>query len=310
MAIYITFNHTKISMDDYYVYAHVDKDNQIPFYIGKGRERRAYSKERHDNWVYYVSKYAPDYEVKFIANKVSEFDAFEIENFFIGKLGKIHNGLGPLLNWTDGGYGEGVYIKIGFDDGKINFERCLTEYGNNLLNTDKKLMTSNKCNLFIAEITEKSIIENRQRLLKEISNVCQPRKPWIVPFCLIDVKNKKDTLSIVITKKEELIELINKPINLSELPDRPYVDSLIHRIMIYFDILLQENVKLVSKDKIISRSESDWYFYADYLHGYIKIIQCITQGKQLAIKFIKKNKVNHQRNDIYDFEVIVVSSSK
>ena len=39
-------------MDDYYVYAHVDSENEIPFYIGMGRERRAFSKNRDDNWKY------------------------------------------------------------------------------------------------------------------------------------------------------------------------------------------------------------------------------------------------------------------
>ncbi|MCB9333665.1 MAG: hypothetical protein H6574_21625 [Lewinellaceae bacterium] len=99
-------------MSKFYVYAHIDRETQTPFYIGIGQGERAFDKTRNDFWKRFVNKYATDYEVKFIVENVDAGIAREIENLFVKNLGKIQTGNGILLNWTDGGYGEGVFFSI------------------------------------------------------------------------------------------------------------------------------------------------------------------------------------------------------
>jgi hypothetical protein len=292
-------------MDDFYVYAHIDRENEVPFYIGMGRGQRAYSKDRHYYWNLFVEKYAQSYEVRFIANNISEYDAMEIENYFIHMLGKVYNGRGLLVNWTDGGYNEGSFIKIGFGDDLNNFHSKLTEFGRNLISIKMEFFNSSTAKKFFSDIIENTIMEIRNDLIPDVQKVIHPRKSWIVPFCLIETPSKKGAFSLMVTEKEKLIEILNRPIELTELPSRPFVDSFIFRIMFYFDMLLQDNVKLMRGDKIISRPESDWYFYKNYWNGYIKIFQCIYSCRELDIKLVKKNKINHQREDIYDFEVFL-----
>ncbi|MBK7408743.1 MAG: hypothetical protein IPJ40_12185 [Saprospirales bacterium] len=72
---------------DYYVYAHLDKKPKVPFYIGKGRRNRAYSKSRDDFWLRYVAEVLnDDYEVTFLARDIDEITAYEIEGAFIENL--------------------------------------------------------------------------------------------------------------------------------------------------------------------------------------------------------------------------------
>lgn len=92
-------------MNDFYVYIHYKASGlKTPFYVGKGRKRRAYS-THHQNthWHRTVKKYGR--KVKFIAKNLSEEAAFVLERELIKKLGRSDLGLGPLVNQTDGGEG-------------------------------------------------------------------------------------------------------------------------------------------------------------------------------------------------------------
>ena len=103
-------------MNKFYVYAHVDKETQTPCYIGIGQGKRAVDKSRNDCWEMFVSKYARNYEMRFITENIDEGTAREIENLLIKKFGKIQTVNGILLNCTDGGYGEGVFVHLSFED--------------------------------------------------------------------------------------------------------------------------------------------------------------------------------------------------
>jgi len=82
------------------VYAHYKPDGSI-FYIGKGTERRVYSRHsRSAYWKNVVSKYG--YEPKILARFNCEKEAFEHEKFLISCLKDLGH---PLVNLTNGGEG-------------------------------------------------------------------------------------------------------------------------------------------------------------------------------------------------------------
>lgn len=89
---------------DFYIYLHSTVDGSVPFYVGKGRLRRAYSKHgRSTFWNSIVSKHG--FKVDIISANLNEGDAFLHEKRFIAFYGKRTLGLGPLINLADGGEG-------------------------------------------------------------------------------------------------------------------------------------------------------------------------------------------------------------
>lgn len=82
----------------YYTYAHFTKDNKKLFYIGKGKNRRAWQTSgRNRYWSNVVKKHGRI--VKILAEWDTEEEAFEHEKFLIGCFE------GKLVNLTDGGEG-------------------------------------------------------------------------------------------------------------------------------------------------------------------------------------------------------------
>lgn len=290
-------------MGKFYVYAHVDKETQTPFYIGIGQGERAFDKSRNDFWTMFVSKYARDYEVKFIAENIDEGAAREIESLLIKKFGKIQTGKGILLNWTDGGYGEGVFIQLSFEDNSNDLINRMTEYGKVLNSKEVKEFKVQKIHSFLNEILEDKSRELREKMIAEIEKKVKPRNSLIIPFCLTGLIKKSDSFTLNLTELETLKEIVNEPTTLENLPYREYVDFLIHRIMIHFDLILQENVVLEANGKRISKADSDWYFYKDYWKGYVKIIQAKNSGLEFEVKYVGRNKKDRNRKDIHDFEI-------
>jgi tetratricopeptide (TPR) repeat protein len=82
---------------DHYVYAHIDQAGNI-FYVGKGCGRRAWSRERHPLWEYYVrSRSHGSFGVQILADNLSPEDAEECEGEWIEQEGK------SLVNWVNPG---------------------------------------------------------------------------------------------------------------------------------------------------------------------------------------------------------------
>ena len=84
----------------YITYAHTKKDGTI-FYIGKGVEKRAYSKyNRNWSWIKMVKKEGLNVEI--LAHWEKEQEAFDHEILLISCLRELKL---PLVNITDGGDG-------------------------------------------------------------------------------------------------------------------------------------------------------------------------------------------------------------
>lgn len=88
------------SQNNYYVYLHKQLDGTI-FYVGKGKDKRAYSKAyRNVDWKELV-KQNGDYIVEIPYTNLSEDDAFEIEKKLISEIG-----IDKLCNKSTGGEGK------------------------------------------------------------------------------------------------------------------------------------------------------------------------------------------------------------
>lgn len=84
---------------EFYVYIHFRSDDGLPFYVGKGRENRAWRTDgRSIQWNRIVAKHGLKIEI--LKGELSEISAFELEKSTILALGR-----GFLCNHTDGGEG-------------------------------------------------------------------------------------------------------------------------------------------------------------------------------------------------------------
>jgi hypothetical protein len=82
---------------DYYVYMYLREDG-TPYYVGKGKEKRAYSNNRNINK-------PSENRIVFPYTNLTEEQAFQKEMELIAQYGRKDNGTGILRNRTDGGEG-------------------------------------------------------------------------------------------------------------------------------------------------------------------------------------------------------------
>lgn len=109
----------------YYTYLHLRGDTGLPFYVGKGQRRRAWSRRyRNRHWQAIVEKVS--FEVQIFKRFADEEQALECERLLI----KCYREVGiELANYTDGGDGMSGY-KASEETRKklsrISKERCRT----------------------------------------------------------------------------------------------------------------------------------------------------------------------------------------
>lgn len=86
----------------YYVYLHLRGDNGEPFYVGKGTNNRHISKwGRSKFWKNIVNKYG--YDIIILEENLIQEDAYDLEMYWIKRIGRIDLNNGPLVNHSDGG---------------------------------------------------------------------------------------------------------------------------------------------------------------------------------------------------------------
>ena len=85
-------------MNIFYVYAYFRKSDNSPYYIGKGKNNRAYERHR-------VSVPKDKFKIVFYHTDLSEKMALDLEIFYISLFGRKDIGTGILHNLTNGGDG-------------------------------------------------------------------------------------------------------------------------------------------------------------------------------------------------------------
>lgn len=98
-----------MKQNNFYIYFHITEDTKEIFYVGKGKDYRAKRKGgRGKLWENIVKKHG--YEIEYLHTNISEKEAFELEVYYINKIGRRDLGLGPLINFTNGGEGSSGHI--------------------------------------------------------------------------------------------------------------------------------------------------------------------------------------------------------
>jgi hypothetical protein len=87
-------------MPKFYIYVHKTKDDGVPFYVGKGTRRRAWSwSGRNSKWTEVAKRHGMSVEI--VSHHDNQDEAFEVEKALISQLSQFFN----LCNIAKGGAG-------------------------------------------------------------------------------------------------------------------------------------------------------------------------------------------------------------
>lgn len=122
----------------FYVYLHVRADTGSPFYVGKGHGKRYMQRDRKNlHWTNIVEKHG--FDTIFLETELTESDAFELEIYWIKRIGRIHDNSGLLVNITTGGDGCAGRTWNGIRSGEQN-----PMFGKKQTNETKKKISETK----------------------------------------------------------------------------------------------------------------------------------------------------------------------
>jgi group I intron endonuclease len=175
----------------YYVYAYLREKDNTPYYIGKGKDNRAYSKQHR------IKPPKDKFKIVFYQTNIKEDDAFELERAYIKLFGRKDLGTGILRNVTDGGEGssgsihsEETKIKLSKIKKGIKKNKPAANKGKHHTEETKQKMRGRKVSNEIKELQSKlmkgrpgpnlgkSMSDSTKQKLREI-NQSRSRPKWV-----------------------------------------------------------------------------------------------------------------------------------
>ncbi len=171
----------------YYVYLHRLPNGRV-FYVGKGTNKRAWSKHsRNSHWNRIVSKHG-GFSVEIILNNLQEWYAFELETELIMQYGLTTEG-GTLVNKSYGGEGISGYKFNEASKAKLSF----LQRGTNNARADKS------CYDFVNVITKEEYHGTRYDFEKKYG------------FRIADLFKRNDITTVYSWTTKDRLHLAIKP---------------------------------------------------------------------------------------------------
>jgi len=170
----------------YYVYEYLREDG-TPYYIGKGKGYRAWSKNRS-------VPCPPKERINIIEDKLSESEALDLEKQLIKKYGRKDNKTGILRNMTDGGDGMSGWVpsdetkqkisesKTGKKINRTFFPKLSEEHKEKIGNAHRGMKRSDETKRKISEGQKgkkrKPLSSEHKKILSEKMKAARAAKFW------------------------------------------------------------------------------------------------------------------------------------
>ena len=125
-------------MNIYYVYAYLRKDN-TPYYIGKGKENRAFDKNHS------IAVPIDQSRIMFIEQNLTEQEALSLEIKLINQFGRKDLSTGILRNKTNGGEGLSGYKHTKKTKQKMSKPKSKNHVANMAIALTGRTLTAEHC---------------------------------------------------------------------------------------------------------------------------------------------------------------------